>query len=84
MQDQTLSYYPCFRKSLRRYRKLEILALQMILMNSYFLYKKKNTWKLKISLYIFRLQIIEESIPPKQELRSIIKYQHVPGKFSIP
>lgn len=65
-QDQLLAYYPCERKCLRWYKKLGIHIFQMLLLNSYLLYKKYT--KSKISLYEYRLSIIESLVPPKAPL----------------
>lgn len=65
-QDQLLSYYPCEKKTLRWYKKLGIHVLQMLLLNSYLLYKKFT--KSIISIYDFRLNIIDKLVPPKASL----------------
>lgn len=62
-QDQLMAYYPCDRKSLRWYTKLGLHVLQMLMLNSFLLFKKFT--KSKMSLYDFRLSIIESLVPDK-------------------
>lgn len=56
-QDQMLAYYPCDRKTLRWYKKLGIHYVQLMLLNSFFLYNKYSS-KDKMSLYDFRISIL--------------------------
>lgn len=65
-QDQLLAYYPCERKCMRWYKKLGVHILQMLVLNSYLLFKKHT--KSKISIYEYRLSIIESLVPPKSVL----------------
>lgn len=58
-QDQMNSYYPCDRKTLRWYKKLGIHFIQLMLLNSYFLYKKYSGNR-NISLYDYRISILEK------------------------
>lgn len=62
-QDQMASYYPCERKSLRWYKKIGVHLIHLLLLNSYFLYNKHVK---KISLYDYRLSIIEGLVPEKE------------------
>lgn len=59
--DQMLAYYPIRRKTLRWYKKLGIHFFQTILLNSYYLYNSKNP---KMSLYDYRLRVIEQLLGP--------------------
>lgn len=59
--DQLLAYYPCERKTLRWYKKVFVHVLQMLLINSHILYN--NYGPKKLSLYDFRLQVLEELLP---------------------
>lgn len=61
MQDQMMSYYPCSRKTLRWYKKLGIHILQLLLLNSFFLYNKYSGKKL--NFYEYRLSVIEVLLP---------------------
>lgn len=63
--DQMLSYYPCETRNLRWYQKIFIHVLQMILVNSMQLYNM-NSVASPMSLYEFRLSVIESLLPPKQ------------------
>lgn len=60
-QDQLMSYYPCERKSIRWYKKLGLHIVQMLLLNAYLLFKKHT--KSKISIYDFRISIIDSLVP---------------------
>ncbi|KAK5648157.1 hypothetical protein RI129_003049 [Pyrocoelia pectoralis] len=62
-QDQFMSYYPCRHKSLRWYKKVAIHVYQLLLLNSFFLYKKYVSPR--ATLYDFRLQIIAALLPEK-------------------
>lgn len=79
-QDQLLSYYPCEKKTLRWYKKLGVHVLQMLLINSYLLYRKFT--KSKMTMYDFRLNIIDKLVPPKATLPTtpITKNRHNPKK----
>lgn len=70
-QDQMLSYYPYSRKTLRWYKKLGNHILQMMLLNSYCLYKKYE--KSRISFYDFRLRVIEELATKRKKLHHPFK-----------
>ncbi|KAG8236992.1 hypothetical protein J437_LFUL017113, partial [Ladona fulva] len=59
--DQLLSYYPCERKTMKWYKKLAIHIFQLMLINSFILYNMYSTRK--ISLYDFRLEIIDSLLP---------------------
>lgn len=56
-QDQLMAYYPCERKCIKCYKKLDLHILQMLLLNSYLLFKKRT--KSKMTMYDFRISIIE-------------------------
>lgn len=60
--DQMLSYYTCEHKSLRWYKKVIIHIMQIVMINSYFLYNEYSTRKL--SLYDFRLSVIKSIVEP--------------------
>lgn len=62
-KNQLLSYYPCERICFRWYKKLGLHILQMLLINSYLLFKKYVNSKM--SLYDFRLNVISSLVPAK-------------------
>lgn len=77
--DQMMSYYPCERKTIRWYKKVFIHSLQMMMCNAFFLYNMKNAQEgRKISLYDFRLKVLEVLLPPIVAPRAI-----TPGRNSI-
>ncbi|KAJ8930182.1 hypothetical protein NQ314_017046 [Rhamnusium bicolor] len=55
-QDQMTSYYPASTKTIRWYKKLGIHYIQMMLLNSFFLYRKFSDHKM--SLYEFRNSLL--------------------------
>lgn len=63
-QDQMNAYYPCDRKTLRWNKKLGIHFIQLMFLNSYFLYKKHS--RRNISFYNFRISVLEELLDVKQ------------------
>lgn len=63
--DQMLSYYPSDHKSIRWYKKIFVHLLQMIMVNSQKLYNFANVDN-NMTLYDFRLAVIEELLPNKQ------------------
>lgn len=67
--DQMLSYYPCERKTVRWYKKIFIHILQMYLMNALQLYNKHLTDRSKMSMYEFRLSILEALLPMPEHPR---------------
>lgn len=73
-KDQMMAYYPCERKTLRWYKKIGIHIIYMLLMNSYFLFKKYE--KPRCSLYDYRLAILENLLPEKTVPNKLEK-QHV-------
>lgn len=82
-KDQMMSYYPCERKSLRWYKKIGIHILYMLLINSFFLYKKYE--RPRISLYDYRLEVLEHLLPESTNVNPHDKRQnkslnHVPKK----
>lgn len=66
-QDQMMSYYPLERKTLRWYKKIFVHIIHMCLTNSYMLYNKNRIEKglKKVTLFKFRLEVIEELLPAK-------------------
>lgn len=62
-QDQMNSYYPCDRKTLRWYKKIGIHFMQLMLLNSYFLYNKYSGSR--ITLYEFRLSVLSDLLQIK-------------------
>lgn len=81
-KDQMMAYYPCERKTLRWYKKIGIHVIYMLVMNSYFLYKKFE--QPRVSLYDYRLQILEYLLPEKITKNPVEKRRtpsnHVPEK----
>lgn len=70
--DQMLAYYPCERKTLRWYKKIFIHVLQMLLVNGHILHNMNNrSLKKPLSLYDFRLQVIESLLAPSEKPQSI-------------
>lgn len=66
--DQMLSYYPCEHKTIRWYKKIFVHIIQMLLLNSHALH---NMYQNKLSLYDYRLQVIESLLPvPQQAIES--------------
>lgn len=57
-QDQLNSYYPCDRKTLRWYKKLGIHFIQLMLMNSFMLYRKFS--RQNITFYDLRISVLEK------------------------
>lgn len=80
-QDQLMAYYPCERKSLRWYKKLGFHILHMLLVNAYLLYKKKTNNKM--SLYDFRINIIENLVPEKPQTLPTKNKNHTPLKNPV-
>lgn len=76
--DQMLSYYTCEHKTLIWYKKLAIHIFQIMLLNSYYLYKQGD-FKSKRSFYEFRLCVIEKLLgpPPPQPLPKV-NISHLP------
>lgn len=77
-QDQMSSYYTVERKTLRWYKKIGVHCIHLLLINSYFLYNKCAK---KISLYDFRLSVIEsllsinENVPDNKRVsKKNVKY----------
>lgn len=56
-QDQFMAYYPISRKCLRWYQKLGIHVLQLLLLNSYLLFREYGSNR-RMPFYEFRLHII--------------------------
>lgn len=80
-QDQMTSYYPVERKTLRWYKKIGVHCIHLLLINSYFLY---NKYAKKISLYDFRLSIIESSLPINQNIPDNNRVSKKNVKFITP
>ncbi|XP_046684891.1 piggyBac transposable element-derived protein 4-like [Homalodisca vitripennis] len=62
--DQMVSYYPCERKNLRWHKKIFVHFLQVVVVNSFYLYNMYNSDRL--SLYDFRVRVLEDLLPPKE------------------
>ncbi|XP_046677228.1 piggyBac transposable element-derived protein 4-like [Homalodisca vitripennis] len=62
--DQMVSYYPCERKTLRWHKKIFVHFLQVVVVNSFYLYNMYNSDRL--SLYDFRVRVLEDLLPPKE------------------
>uniref|UniRef100_A0A1B6KZ13 PiggyBac transposable element-derived protein 4 C-terminal zinc-finger domain-containing protein n=1 Tax=Graphocephala atropunctata TaxID=36148 RepID=A0A1B6KZ13_9HEMI len=60
------SYYPCERKTLRWYKKIFVHILQLTMVNSLQLFNM-HTQDKRMSLYDFRLSVIESLLPPKNQ-----------------
>ncbi|KAJ8933503.1 hypothetical protein NQ314_013968 [Rhamnusium bicolor] len=56
-QDQMTSYYPASRKTIRWYKKLGIHYIQLMLLNSFFLYRKFSGHKMSLYYIIINLEI---------------------------
>lgn len=69
--DQMLSYYSCEHKSIRWYKKVILHVMQILLVNSFFLYNKCSSKKL--TLYDFRLSVIKSIVEP-----------HLPSELQMP
>ncbi|KAJ8934828.1 hypothetical protein NQ314_013176 [Rhamnusium bicolor] len=65
--DQMLGYYSCEHKTLIWYKKLAIHIFQIMLLNSFHLYKK-GTGNRK-SYYKFRLKVIEKLLGPPPKIQ---------------
>lgn len=72
--DQMLAYYPCERKTLRWNLKIFVHVLQMFLVNAYHLHNMYTTGS-KLSLYDFRLKLLEQMLPPKDNVARAITPQ---------
>lgn len=78
--DQMLSYYSTERKSIKWYKKIAFHIFEMILFNSYFLFKKANL-NSKLVIFYYRLKIIDylcgsvepTVLPPPQRNKTINK-----------
>ncbi|XP_025423083.1 piggyBac transposable element-derived protein 4-like [Sipha flava] len=83
-QDQMHSYYPFTRKTIRWYKKIGIHIIQMLLMNSFYLYNQYHAGP-KISLYDFRLSILSELLPkyPKPRSFSVLHTNHFPKTHDV-
>lgn len=65
LSDQMLSYYSCEHKCIRWYKKIGIHIFQIMLNNAHFLYNNGN--ERKMSLYDFRLSVIESLLGPSPQ-----------------
>ncbi|XP_046385022.1 piggyBac transposable element-derived protein 4-like isoform X1 [Ischnura elegans] len=61
LHDQMMSYYPIERKTLKWYKKLGIHILHLVLVNSFFLFRKTHP---KFPLYDCRLSVIRTLLSP--------------------
>lgn len=82
-QDQMQSYYPSTRKTIRWYKKIGIHTVQMLLMNSFYLYNKYKIGS-NMPLYDYRLSVLSVLLPkiPKPRLLSS-KVNHIPKKHEV-
>lgn len=80
--DQMMAYYPSDHKSLRWPTKIFVYALQLMMSNANKLHNFANPNN-KISLYNFRLQVIEALLPSKEDpsLKRPRTTQHVLSKI---
>ena len=82
-QDQMLSYYASERKTLRWYKKLIIYLFSMLILNSYFLYRRYT--KNNIPYYNFRLAIISSLLAEKLDITTLkparVDQDHTPEKL---
>uniref|UniRef100_A0A1B6GN37 PiggyBac transposable element-derived protein domain-containing protein n=1 Tax=Cuerna arida TaxID=1464854 RepID=A0A1B6GN37_9HEMI len=62
--DQMVSYYPCERKTLRWQKNIFVHFLQVVIVNSLYLYNMYNSDRL--SLYDIRVCVLEDLLPPKE------------------
>lgn len=69
-QDQMNSYYPFTRKTVRWYKKIGIHIIQMLLMNSFYLYNQYHVGP-KLSLYDYRLSVLGELLPKHPKPRNL-------------
>lgn len=82
-QDQMQSYYPFSRKTVRWYKIIGIHVIQVLLMNSFYLYNKYNVGS-NIPLYDFRLSVLSVLLPELPRPRSIsLKESHFPTKYKV-
>lgn len=65
--DQMMAYYPCDHKSLRWYKKVFVHVLQMLMINSFRLFKFGNPDETATALYDFRLSVIDALLPATEE-----------------
>ncbi|KAL4149291.1 hypothetical protein QTP88_003271 [Uroleucon formosanum] len=80
-QDKMTSYYPFESKSLRWYKKIGFHFLYLLLINSYFLYNKQVK---KISLYEYRLSIIQDLLPSDEIILNTTHKTKKPDNFHLP
>ncbi|KAF9816545.1 hypothetical protein SFRURICE_010704, partial [Spodoptera frugiperda] len=76
--DQMLSYYCAEHKTLRWYKKVIIHVIQINIINAFLMFNLDR--ETKISLYDFRLQIIEFLLPKKPS----VERHSVPGRVHVP
>lgn len=75
--DQMLSYYTCEHKTIVWYKKLAIHLFQIMLLNSYYLYKQGHFNNCK-GFYEFRLSVIESLVGPPPSVPVITEKIHLP------
>ncbi|XP_050551705.1 piggyBac transposable element-derived protein 4-like [Spodoptera frugiperda] len=76
--DQMLSYYCAEHKTLRWYKKVIIHVIQINIINAFLMFNLDR--ETKISLYDFRLQMIEFLLPKKPS----VERHSVPGRVHVP
>lgn len=64
--DQLLSYYSSDHRSLKWYKKLSFHIMEMMMLNSYFLYRSFSNVTKRVDLYHFRIQIISTLCGPRR------------------
>lgn len=75
--DQMLSYYSCEHKTLIWYKKVAIHIFQIMLLNSFHLYKKGTGNRQ--NFYEYRLNVIEKLLgPPPSDPVPKLNLQHLP------
>lgn len=79
-KDQLLSYYPCERKTMKWYKKIFIHILQVMLVNSHYLYNRFSGKKMP--LYDFRLAVIKQLLKDRPPLHRMDKNEHLPTKIT--
>lgn len=86
-RDEMQSYYPFSMNTIRWYKKIGIHVIQMLLMNSFYLYNQYHVGP-KITLYDYRLSILSELLPILPKPRTFIssaasKTYHFPEKYEV-
>lgn len=84
--DQLLSYFLGTRKSLKWYKKLGFHIMELMLLNSYLLFKRYRVSNEKMDLWAYRLEVIKYLCPqdpsPTPSARhpstKLLNYDHIP------